>query len=91
LSDITNQYSHSRQACIVKPHLAWSIQKSEIIDDGMSFSPWHGIAAHQPLGSIMRKRKMTYEASVKFHAKHNRHQINEPKNLDTLDNLEIVQ
>jgi len=91
LSDITNQYSHSRQAHIAKPQLAWSIQKSEIIDDDMFFIVWHGIAAHRPLGFIMRIRKMAYEASVKFGAEHNRHQINEPKKLDILDNLEIIQ
>jgi hypothetical protein len=38
------------------------------VDDGMSFSPWHGIAAHRPLGSIMRVRKMAYEMGRRFRA-----------------------
>jgi len=35
-------------------------------DKGASFSPWHGLAAHQPLGAINRVRKAVYEASARF-------------------------
>lgn len=31
--------------------------------DALSFNPWHGIAAHQPMGHINRARKFVYEAS----------------------------
>lgn len=63
---------------IVKPQLAWSEARSKMIDDGMSFSPWHGIEAHRPIGSIMRVRKMAYEMSAKFRAEHNRTSMIEP-------------
>jgi hypothetical protein len=32
--------------------------------ENLSFSPWHGLAAHQPLGSIMRARRFAYPASA---------------------------
>ena len=44
----------------------------------MWFSPWHGIAAHRPLGAIMRVRKAVYEASSGFRAKANGVILEEP-------------
>ncbi|MFL4149784.1 catalase, partial [Escherichia coli] len=32
-------------------------------DDVLAFSPWNGIEAHRPLGSIMRIRRHVYQAS----------------------------
>lgn len=49
-----------------QPQDAWTESSAAAIDDGMSFSPWHGLAAHRPLGGIMRVRRQTYEASVAF-------------------------
>jgi hypothetical protein len=43
----------------------------EKVDTAMAFSPWHGLAAHQPLGGIMRARKAAYEASAKFRLSNN--------------------
>ncbi|QYE36264.1 catalase family protein [Polymorphobacter sp. PAMC 29334] len=39
---------------------SWSIDQVHAIDDGLAFSPWHGLAAHQPLGGVMRARKSVY-------------------------------
>jgi hypothetical protein len=44
----------------------WSSALSAKVDDGLSFSPWHALAAHRPLGSIMRVRKAAYEMSGDF-------------------------
>ena len=63
---------------------AWSDARAAVIDDGLSFSPWHGVQAHRPIGSVMRARKKAYEASAKFRAANNRHPISEPKTLDGL-------
>ncbi len=41
---------------------SWSIDHVREIDDGMSFSPWHGLVAHRPLGGIMRVRHRVYQA-----------------------------
>ena len=35
-------------------------------DDILSFNPWNGLAAHQPLGGIMRIRRAAYERSTAF-------------------------
>ncbi len=59
----------------------WNEAKHETIDDRMSFSPWHGLAAHQPLGSIMRARKMAYEASMRFRAEANGAALAQPAAL----------
>ena len=36
---------------------------SEVVS-GLSFDPWHAIAEHRPLGSIMRARRVAYAPSV---------------------------
>ena len=63
----------------VEPQLAWSEARSSAVDDGMSFAPWHGLAAHRPLGGIMRARKAAYEAARKFRAEKNGRVIREPR------------
>jgi len=35
-------------------------------DDVLSFNPWNGVAAHRPLGGIMRIRRLAYERSTAF-------------------------
>jgi hypothetical protein len=67
-----------------EPQLAWSESRASAIDDGMSFSPWHGVTAHRPIGSIMRVRKMAYEMSANFRAAHNSRRIEEPRDLHDL-------
>jgi len=62
----------------VKPQTGWSQEKAAAIDDGMAFSPWHGVAAHRPLGGIMRTRKPAYEMSATFRGEHNGCPIHEP-------------
>lgn len=58
---------------------SWSEEKINEIEEKMSFSPWHGIAAHRPLGGIMRVRKPSYEMSAGFRALHNGCPIHEPR------------
>ena len=65
----------------VEPQEAWSEAKHAAVDDRMAFSPWHGIAAHRPLGSIMRARKSVYEGSALFRASANGVPIAEPHDI----------
>jgi len=60
------------------PQEAWSDELSRQVDDGMHFSPWNGLAAHQPLGSIMRLRKLSYERSAAFRSERNETSVTEP-------------
>lgn len=41
---------------------SWSLDHVAAIDTGLSFSPWHGLVAHRPLGGIMRARREVYPA-----------------------------
>ncbi len=68
----------------VKTQTAWSEARASAVDDGLSFSPWHGLAAHQPLGSIMRIRKQAYEMGRRFRAERNGRVIEEPRELRPL-------
>ncbi len=60
----------------------WTHGLSVLVDDGMQFSPWHCIAAHRPIGSIMRVRRAVYAASARFRAERNGAPLAEPHNLD---------
>lgn len=53
-------------------------------DDVLSFNPWHGLADHRPLGSIMRVRLKAYEASSKF-----RHEKNDAPRVEPRDIAEL--
>jgi hypothetical protein len=66
---------------MVKPQLAWSEARASAVDDGMSFTPWHGLAAHRPLGGIMRARKAAYEMGKRFRAERNGRVIQEPREM----------
>lgn len=56
---------------VVPPQPAWNDELSRQIDDGMLFSPWQALAAHRPLGGIMRSRKPAYEMSGQWRSEHN--------------------
>jgi hypothetical protein len=64
------------------PQDAWHIKKIEAIDERLSFSPWHALAAHRPLGAVNPARKPAYPASASFRAAHNHVAITEPKTLE---------
>ena len=53
-------------------------QLSERINQ-LSFSPWHTTEDHRPLGSVMRARKVAYEASAAL-----RRSQPEPKDISSL-------
>ena len=69
-----------------KPQDAWAAADIKAVDDSMSFSPWHGITAHQPLGSVMRVRKAAYEMSADFRGKQNGCPMQEPRLAASLKN-----
>jgi hypothetical protein len=66
------------------PQDAWSADRVKMVDDGMAFNPWHALAAHRPLGAVMRVRKAVYEAAAQFRAAHNKNSIQEPRSLADL-------
>jgi hypothetical protein len=50
-------------------------------DDVLSFNPWRCLAAHQPLGSIMRLRKEAYRVSSTFRHEKNGKPMIEPRDI----------
>ncbi|QWT22537.1 catalase family protein [Bacillus sp. NP157] len=69
---------------VIPPQVAWDEARRVAIDDGLAFSPWHGITAHRPLGSVMRARRLAYKVMAKFRAHHNKVDLKEPTSLDDL-------
>ena len=61
---------------------AYSPSRQAYFDEVLSFQPAHALAAHRPLGSLMRARLRTYQAlSAHRHAQNRQHQV-EPSGLD---------
>ena len=69
---------------VLGPQNSWEEPKVEKINDALAFSPWHGLLAHQPLGSVMRVRKAVYEASEKFRLPLNGCPMHEPASVDAV-------
>jgi hypothetical protein len=62
----------------VDPQSAWDDARSIAMDDGLAFSPWHGLAAHRPLGSINRVRRLAYATSAAARSPRGRCPVHEP-------------
>lgn len=63
----------------VDAQAGWSDELSREIDDGMAFNPWHALAAHRPLGGVMRARRVAYAASSNFRGERNGCPMHEPR------------
>ena len=53
------------------PQDTYSDARQLFVDERLSFSPWHALAAHQPLGGIMRSRLKAYEEAIKYRLQRN--------------------
>ena len=62
----------------------WSEARARTVDDGLAFSPWHGLAAHRPLGSINRARNGTYAMSASFRGARTGCPMHEPREAPEL-------
>lgn len=60
----------------------WTWDRSRKLDDQTSFSPWHGIVAHRPLGGLMRARRQAYQDSAGLRGRLNGCPIHEPITAD---------
>ena len=68
----------------VRPQDAYSPARRVFGDEALFFTPWHALAAHRPLGRIMRARVSTYQSSVKFRQDMNGQKLVEPKSIDEM-------
>ncbi|MDV3455860.1 catalase family protein [Sphingomonas sp. HF-S4] len=65
----------------VGPQQAWVHGTSEKEEDALSFAPWHGLAAHQPLGGVNRARRSPYRFSARYRGRVNGCPMHEPRVL----------
>lgn len=68
----------------VEPQPAWEPGISDRTEDALSFSPWHGLTAHQPLGGVNRARKAPYKISADYRGRVNGCPMREPGALAEL-------
>lgn len=58
--------------CVSVPRkCSWDASHSPEQDNALAFSPWHALAAHRPLGSIMRVRRRAYAMAAHFRQRYN--------------------
>ncbi|KPC49075.1 catalase family protein [Amantichitinum ursilacus] len=67
----------ARQNSFNPARVAWT-------QDVISFSPWHGLQAHRPLGQIMRARKRAYQMSAQYRREMNGRAPTEPRSIDEI-------
>ena len=60
---------------------SYSDARQLFVDEQLSFSPWHALKAHQPLGGIMRSRLKAYEEAAKYRALRNQRTRVEPTSI----------
>lgn len=61
---------------------AYSLARQTYFDEVLSFQPAHALAAHRPLGSLMRARLKTYQALSTYRHAQNRQDQAEPTRTD---------
>jgi hypothetical protein len=69
---------------VAGPQNAYSAARRVYVDERLSFNPWHCLAAHRPLGNIMRSRFEAYKVSSDFRHSANGREMIEPKSIDEL-------
>ncbi len=68
----------------VQPQNAYSNPRRVWVDEQLSFNPWHSLAAHRPLGNIMRARLKAYRASSHFRHSAEGRQMVEPRSIEEM-------
>ncbi len=66
------------------PQDSYSDARQLFVDERLSFSPWHALEAHRPLGGIMRSRLKAYEEAIKYRAQRNDRERAEPLDTDEI-------
>lgn len=69
---------------VARPQNAYSPERRVYVDEKLSFTPWHCLAAHRPLGNIMRARFQAYKASAEFRHSANGREMVEPRSIGEL-------
>ena len=62
------------------PVQVFDTQQQHTFCENLSFSPWHSLPQHRPIGELNRLRKKVYQASSRY--RHSSNNSNVPDNLD---------
>jgi len=68
----------------VEPQEGYSDARQTLVDERIGFTPWHAMAAHRPLGGIMRSRLKAYEEAETYRIARNARQRVEPESIDEI-------
>ena len=66
------------------PQDSYSDARQTYVDERIVFTPFQTLAAHQPLGGIMRSRKQAYLEAQKYRAQRNAREIQHPASLNEI-------
>jgi hypothetical protein len=69
---------------VAEPQDAYGPERRVFADEVLDFNPFHALAAHRPLGNIMRARRKSYAVSSQFRHRMNGHAAVEPTSIDQL-------
>ena len=72
----------SKLATISIPQQEFSTDEMDTFAEHLSFSPWHSLQEHAPLGGINRARKVIYQASANKRHEKNQQPMQEPTLAD---------
>jgi hypothetical protein len=61
------------------PAQKFDFEERKRLDEGLSFSPWHTLPEHEPIGSINLARKKIYQEIAKFRRDHIEERLREPQ------------
>lgn len=69
---------------VSEPQESYSDARRVFVDEHLSFSPWHALAAHRPLGNVMRARLSSYEQIAAYRRRAEGREMIEPRSIDEL-------
>jgi hypothetical protein len=61
------------------PAQPFDFEERRKLDEGLSFTPWHTLAEHEPLGGVNLARRKIYTETVKFRREVMRERLREPQ------------
>ncbi|MBE9035078.1 catalase family protein [aff. Roholtiella sp. LEGE 12411] len=72
-------------ATIKIPSQIFNTEERKRLDEGLSFTPWHTLPEHQPLGVLNLARKKIYQEATRNRREHIQQRLREPQPYDQND------
>ena len=68
----------------IEPQDSYSDARQLFVDEQLSFSPWHALEEHRPLGGVMRSRLKAYKEAAEYRAQRNARPKTEPHSISEI-------